>query len=546
MKGFPLHLRRRDGTILWAENTARLFRDAEGRDAGVEGTTVDVTARREAEAARQRLTEWLQQVVDALPIGILLLGPEGDIQVSNPLAQELLPHLSPSGEGGRVSSLGGLPLATLSSPSPEGKAYHEISVEGEQPRIFGALARPLPGLEAAEGWAVALWEETREHEIREKAALQDRMAAVGHLAAGIAHDFNNILTAILGYAELLEASPGVPEHFRYKLQTVTRQSLRAADLVRQILDFSRGAASEKHPLDLHSFAKESLRFLERLLPERIRVELRRDLGNAWVEGNPSQLQQILTNLLVNARDAISGDGGITVSVGPVRFSPGGIPVPRMTPGDYVALSVSDTGTGIAPEVRERLFEPFFTTKEAGKGTGLGLTQVYGLVEQHGGNIAVTSRVGYGSTFTVYLPAAPPGPVPEEANGPPDPQGRGRSVLVAEDDASVMAIIQALLERLGFATLAARTGVDALALYRKEPGRIALVMTDLAMPEMDGRELCQALKNLDPALPIIGMSGYAPGMDPLACGSHRFDRILTKPMSLKELGTALDAALGPRF
>jgi CheY-like chemotaxis protein len=287
-----------------------------------------------------------------------------------------------------------------------------------------------------------------------------------------------------------------------------------------------------------------LRFLERLLPERIRVELRREPGNAWVEANPAQLQQILTNLLVNARDAIPGDGRITVSVGPVRFGPGGVPVPRMAPGDYTALSVSDTGTGMTPEVRERLFEPFFTTKARGTGTGLGLTQVYGLVEQHRGHIAVESRVGHGTTFTVYLPAASVSAAPEPANGPVNPQGRGRAVLVAEDDASVMAIVQALLERLGFATLAARTGAEALALYGEERGRIALVMTDLAMPEMGGRELCQALKDQDPALPVIGMSGYAQGTDPLACGTHRFDRILTKPMSLKELSVALDAVLDP--
>ncbi|RMG55150.1 MAG: response regulator, partial [Acidobacteria bacterium] len=280
-------------------------------------------------------------------------------------------------------------------------------------------------------------------------------------------------------------------------------------LIRQILDFSRQSVSQPRPLDLVPFLKETTKFLERTIPENVRLTLEIDVGEHVVNADPTQMQQVVTNLAVNARDAMPQGGELAIRLATLLMEPGqSPPCAGMHPGQWVALSVSDTGMGIPSHVRERMFEPFFTTKKTGKGTGLGLAQVYGIVTQHGGFIDVSSQVGKGTTFTIYLPALLSEVEVEKESGVESvPHGQGETILLVEDEPEVREAIQAILTHLGYRVLPAVNGREALNVYERRHADIALVVTDLVMPEMDGIALIKALRTRDPRVKIIVMSGY---------------------------------------
>ncbi len=235
---------------------------------------------------------------------------------------------------------------------------------------------------------------------------QERLTAVGQLAAGIAHDFNNLLTGIIGFAELLQLDPAIPETARADLARIVKQGQRGAHLIRQILDFSRKSIRQPHPLDLVSFLKEAATSLEPTLPQNIHLLLAIDPHELPIKADPAQLQQLLTNLVLNARDALPNGGHLKLGLSRLTLEPGQPPPhPELPPGQWALLSVSDTGLGIPAEIQPRIFEPFFTTKEPGQGTGLGLAQVYGIVKQHDGYLDLTSQPGRGTTVTIYLPCS---------------------------------------------------------------------------------------------------------------------------------------------
>ncbi len=340
---------------------------------------------------------------------------------------------------------------------------------------------------------------------------QERLAAVGQLAAGIAHDFNNLLGAIVLYTDLLRGEPELSEKGRERLETIQMQIRRAVGLTEQILDFSRRSPLHPHPLDLRDLVERTLELLSRTIPESVQMETLVE-GDGWlVEADAGRLQQALTNLALNARDAMPEGGRLTIRLERLVVREGEAPPFRdMPPGPWVLLSVADTGRGIPPEVLPRIFEPFFTTKPPGQGTGLGLAQVYGIVKQHGGYIDVESEVDQGTAFLIYLPAAAniaaPDLIPENASA----AGQGEAVLIVEDDP---AICQAMAEALiahHYRALPARGAEEALSLFEKEAGAVDLVVTDLVMPGMSGLALCRELRSLAPELPIVVLTGYPPG------------------------------------
>jgi len=280
---------------------------------------------------------------------------------------------------------------------------------------------------------------TERKRIEERMRGQDRLAAMGQLAAGIAHDFNNILTSMIGFAELVHRRSDVPDSAKADLERVMEGGRRAAHLIRQILDFSRKSLIRRQPLNLASYLRETVRFLQRTIPESIDIVLEISPGQYRVHADPSQLQQALTNLAVNARDAMPEGGELRFGLSCFRLEPDGArPFRGMEPGEWIALSVSDTGHGIPPEVLAHLYEPFFTTKGIGEGTGLGLAQVYGIVKQHGGFIDVETEVGRGTTFLIYLPSlAVWREGPREEAREEMPRGHGEAVLVVEDEPQVL-------------------------------------------------------------------------------------------------------------
>ena len=378
-------------------------------------------------------------------------------------------------------------------------------------------------------------------EAEEKSRAQERLSAVGQLAAGIAHDFNNLLTGIIGYAQLLAMRTDVSELAKRDIRRIEEEGQHAARLIRQILDFSRKSITQPQSLDLVSFLKESIRFLRRTIPENVRISLDVEPDRYFVRADPAQIQDTLTNLSVNARDAMPGGGDLRFRLSRFHLREGDTPpVLDMPPGEWIVVSVSDTGTGIMSEDRPRVFEPFFTTKKPGQGTGLGLAQVYGIVMQHEGFIDLESRPGQGTTFKIYLP--PLVDMEDKAGEKGSRQlarGRGETILVVEDEPTVLEMIASMLDELGYHALTARSGKEALAVYSQRRDEISLVLTDIVMPEMDGVEVFRALKRAYPGVKVAAMTGYPledEGEDLLSEG---FVAWMQKPMDLDALTQIVD-------
>ena len=379
---------------------------------------------------------------------------------------------------------------------------------------------------------------------QEQLRQSQKMEAVGSLAGGIAHDFNNLLTAILGYSDLALDEIAPDSAVRSDVVEIRRAALRAAELTHQLLAFSRRQVLKPRTFLLGPAVCPMEKILRRLISENIALELDVDDDTPRIRADPTQLEQVILNLALNARDAMPRGGRLRVCTARTWLTEprvvSGAPLPA---GEYALLEVSDTGTGITPEVRERLFEPFFTTKERGHGTGLGLATVYGIVQQSGGGIDVTSIVDEGTTFSLYFPVAESRSDDEIEDALPDrgaaiapAQRSDITILLAEDDDAVRTIAREVLERSGYHVLVASDGLGALALADAHDGEIALLLTDVIMPGMNGRELSEALLRRRPGIRILFASGYTDNVlldqGVLAPGV----RLLDKPFSPALLAT----------
>jgi PAS domain S-box-containing protein len=335
-----------------------------------------------------------------------------------------------------------------------------------------------------------------------------KMEAVGKLAGGIAHDFNNLLMVIQSYTEILQQGLPTRAPLRKNTQEIMKATDRAVRLTRQMLAFSRKQVLSPVVLDLNAVVDETAKMLRRLIGEDIELRVSA-VESLWaVEADSDQVVQVLMNLCVNARDAMPQGGTLTIATENVKVEEGGIGrQPYVSLGDYVRLSVADTGTGISKEIQEQIFDPFFTTKEVGKGTGLGLSTVYGIVKQSGGYVWVDSELGQGACFTIYLPRVKRAIAPD-MSAKAETRSRGtETILVAEDEEALREAVCDYLSSLGYAILAASSGQQALSVAIKREGHIDLLITDLVMPKMSGRELAQMLGSLRPELKTIYMSGY---------------------------------------
>jgi PAS domain S-box-containing protein len=355
---------------------------------------------------------------------------------------------------------------------------------------------------------------TREKELERQFLQAQKMEALGTLAGGVAHDFNNILAVIMMQADLAGLVENVPQQLQRSLQDIKVAAERAAGLTRQLLLFSRHQVMQPRRLDLNAVVTNLAKMLRRILGEDVRLELNLYPAPVIVHADAGMLDQVLMNLAVNARDAMPKGGRLLIETAEkVPDAEQARLNPEASPGRHVCLSVSDTGGGIPPEILPRIFEPFFTTKAPGKGTGLGLATVFGIVKQHQGWIEVQSEPRQGATFQIFLPASEAGaeePAQEEAKA--KPRGGSETILLVEDDAAVRTVTRLLLARHGYRVLEAASGVEALEIWRAQEGRIDLLLTDLVMPEgVDGRELAAQLRTQQPGLKVIFTSGYSPGL-----------------------------------
>ncbi len=410
----------------------------------------------------------------------------------------------------------------------------------ERKRIEEELIRTQEGLEER------VKERTAELEhLNERIFAQERLAAVGQLAAGIAHDFNNILTGIIGLSEIMLSEDRLVPENRQMVEAIFNNGLRAAHLIRQILDFSRKSISEMKPVELLGFLRDFTKFIKRTIPEHVRITVDCEPGEYFVSADPTKIQQVLANLAVNARDAMPEGGELRfgLSLMTVRHAEKP-PVPEMQEGVWVLLKVSDTGTGMTPAVFSHMFEPFFTTKEPGKGTGLGLSQVYGIVKQHDGFLDVRTEIGEGSTFSIYLPASGPGQTPAETAVEAEmPKGQSETILVVEDNETVRNLVVRSLGRLNFTIVTATNGKDALALFENLHDTIKVVITDLVMPVMGGIELSRMIREKDPGIKIIALTGYPLGAEEDDLAGAGIVECIQKPFQIQTLVNAVINALG---
>jgi PAS domain S-box-containing protein len=489
------------------------------------GSQQDVTERKLAEEAVRDTRDHLRALVQASPLAVIELLPGGEVTSWNRAAETIFGWTAGEALGRRLLCVPAAKQSefdALRARVLAGQAF--TNYETQRQRKDGSLIEvsiSTAALHDADGSAiglVALYADVTERK-RAAEALRDsqeqlrqaqKMEAVGRLAGGIAHDFNNLLTAILSYSEMTLDDLAPDDPIRDDVEQIRQAGGRAADLVNQLLAFSRRQLLQLRTLDLNSVVLGVDRMLRRLIGEDIelRAELAPDL--AFTRADAGQMEQVLLNLAVNARDAMPAGGTLTITTANADIGEAAaVRWANLDPGSYVAVSVRDSGSGMTPEVRERIFEPFFTTKGPAQGTGLGLSTVYGIVKQSGGSIFVASEPGAGSTFTIYLPATEPVPGAAHDLRPARPvRGSAETILLVEDEELVRQLTREILIRNGYRVLEAADGAEAVRICEQYHGAIDLMLTDVVMPRLSGPDTVERVRPGRPDMRVLYVSGYS--------------------------------------
>ncbi len=512
------------GAVRWLETVKRALPDESGRANQLLGVSTDITARKRAEGALQREREFLRNVLESLTDGIIACDADGTITVFNRAIREI--HGLPDGpvppeawkdhfqlcesDGVTPLTIDRYPLARALRADSMTNAEIVVKAVDSPPRTVLCSGQAVIGEDGTKLGAVLAMHDVTEHRQLEGQLLQaQRMEAVGRLAGGIAHDFNNMLTAVISYSDLLlrDFTGGDTRHD--DVMEISKAAHRAAALTRQLLVFSRQQVVQPWVLDLNASVAELEKMLVRLIGADIDLttNLAPNLGR--VKADPGQIEQIVMNLVVNARDAMPAGGKLMIETANVELdeSHAGAHAFMMT-GPHVMLAVSDNGCGMTRETREHIFEPFFTTKEPGKGTGLGLSTVYGIVRQAGGHVWVYSELDAGTIFKIYLPRVDAAVTDKLEPAPLAPVRHGSEiVLLVEDDAAVRGVACRILRRSGYTVLEATNGLEALEICADLTVTIDAIITDMVMPELGGREFACRLREHRPDARLIFMSGY---------------------------------------
>jgi PAS domain S-box-containing protein len=503
---------RKDGEIVWAHLTASLVRDNEGHPLYFIQQVQDITESKRATEKIAQQAALLDETYDA----IVLFGLDGNVQFWNRGAENIY-GWTPDEAQGRPA------LEMLYGKTPErftegrrttlatGKWTNESPVVHKSGREFAVESHWTLVKDATEQPKAFL---VISHDVTERKSMEaqlmraQRMESIGTLAGGIAHDLNNILTPIMMSIEMLKATSTHPKALSI-IETIESISRRGADIVRQVLSFARGMKGQHVEVQPRHLLKDIQAFIKETLPKNIQLKYRFPNDSWTILGDPTQLHQIIMNLCVNARDAMPNGGSLTITTENTTIDEQYASMHlEAKPGKYVAMLVSDTGTGIPPEILDKIFDPFFTTKEIGKGTGLGLSTVISIVKSHGGFLNVESEVGKGTTFKIYLPALEISVREDEVEKTllNLPRGNGETVLIVDDESSILSITGQTLEAFGYKVLTATDGSEAIARYAENRDRIAVVLTDMAMPVLDGPATIRVLMKMNPEVKIIAASG----------------------------------------
>lgn len=517
---YELELVHKSGKKVWVEvREAPLVKD--GKTVSIVGALTDITKRKQAEKDLRESEEKFREMSASAQDGIIMMDNEGTISFWNKAAERIF--------GYSAQEAMGKELHTLIGPQRYHNNYREgfskFRTTGQGPVIGKTLELEALKKDGTEfpislsvsatkikgKWhAVGILRDVSEQKKLESQFRQaQKMEAIGILAGGIAHDFNNILTAIIGNADLALMEVDKDDPLREVIEDIRSSGNRAASLTRQLLAFSRKQIIQPKILDLNEILTDIEKMLGRLIGEDVELLMIPGPELYLVEADPGQMEQVFMNLAINAKDAMLKGGKLTIETANMDldenyFHEHGI---KENPGPYVMLAVSDTGSGIDKETQEHIFEPFFTTKEIDKGTGLGLSTVYGIVKQNNGFIWVYSEPGQGTTFKVYLPKVKGDAAPEEKQPPATELGGSETVLIVEDDESLRKLARTVLKQKGYKVLEAENGEDALRVSEAYGVSIDLMMTDVVMPKMGGKEVAERLQPLYPQMKVIYMSGY---------------------------------------
>ena len=550
--GVPLIIRKQViGYLTLDSETKNAYGDTEAKVAqafanqaaiSIENRRLFAETERLLTKTRKQANELLQ-IMDIVPDGIILLGADQKIIVTNRSAQSYLSHFTDASVGDRLDSIGDLMISSLLRHQPSLPSWRELTTSDQQ-SIFEVSARTLVGKDDDADCLVILRNVTEQRKEDDYIKAQERLATVGQLAAGIAHDFNNIMAVITLYTQLTMRNTDLPDKDKKRLATVQQQAQRASDLIRQILDFSRQSVLERKPTSLAPFLRDLVASLQNAFPNEIEVTLDFDEAEYLVIADPNRVERALTNLAYNAREAMPQGGALSLKLSSLSLSSKmSFPLPDMSAGLWYLIEMTDTGVGFPREDIAHLFEPFFETRPLGKRTGLGLAQVYGIIKQHDGFIDVESRVGVGTTFKIYLPAyATPvrlAPLPDFADLA---QGHGETILIVEDEASTREGLADISTSLNYNVLTAADGLEALDVYEANKDDIDLIVSDMIMPRMSGAELYDELKSRDSSIKLIVLTGYPldqGGQELLSQGIVDF---IQKPVLVEDLAKAIQDAL----
>ena len=384
---------------------------------------------------------------------------------------------------------------------------------------------------------------TGKRELERQLQQAQKMEAIGTLAGGIAHDFNNILYPLIGYAELLKDDLPSDSPHQASIIEIIRASLRARDLVKQILAFSRQSEDELKPIKIQPIIQEALNLLRSSLPKTIEIEQIIDSRCAAVITSPVQIHQIVMNLVTNAYHAMEDSGGILkVDLSQVKLESDQSNSIELTPGNYACITVSDTGVGIGKENLDKLFDPYFTTKEKGKGTGLGLSVVHGIIKGCGGDIHINSNPGKGTEVLGYLPIIEFKEEEKIHKSQEFIQGGTEKILLVDDEEIIIRMAQQMLERLGYEVTTRTGSVDALEAFKANPDQYDLIITDMTMPNMSGRRLAQEVRKIRPEIPIIICTGFSDQIDEEKCKALGIQGYIMKPIIIKEFSNIIRRVL----
>lgn len=505
--------RRKNGELFYSYLSSSVLRDAQGKVIGIMGISRDITKQKQMEVERQRLAIAVEQAAES----IVIIDTTGTICYVNPAFARVTGYTQAEALGQNFALLkegedrlfsqqiwnrlqkGEVWTGRLRARRKDGTSYEEEATLSPVRDTTGKIVH----------YVAVLRDVTQEVSLEAQLRQVQKLEAIGQLAGGIAHDFNNLLTGILGYANLLKLNPQRQDIVLQAAQVIEKAAERGAQLTSQLLGFARQGKHQNVLVDLHATIHEVITLLSRTVDKKIKFTQRLQARDVLIQGDPGQLQQVILNLALNARDAMPEGGEmifatevVTLDEAYCRQHIGA------RPGHYLLLSITDTGAGIPKAIQDRIFEPFFTTKTPGKGTGMGLAMVYGIVKNHGGTIRVYSEEGQGATFKVYLPIAGPQRRIREEKTPvttPVP-GQGK-ILIIDDEEGVREVLCDMLLHLGYEVISVSDGVEALTYYREKGHEIDAVILDMVMPRMKGKECFQKLRALNPRVKVILSSGY---------------------------------------